>query len=252
MTTMLETASSDAPSTLDRLLVTVREPETRRYLPVGFLCRDTDGYRFSYFRSALVNPGFRPLPGLVRAIQRPMRAGTLFPIFAERVMSARRPDRSVSMDALGLPMDAAPFEVLTRSHGQRVGDTIELLPAPIAAPGAAVSFTFLTHGVRHLQHAEQEHIASLEVGQRVRLVHDRENLTNSRALLVTDEGDVHLGWVPDPLIDLIEPLTDHRLTVERANGPEVGFHFRLLVRIAGRAPAVGSLFDGPEWETLQD
>lgn len=180
-----------------------------------------------------------------------MRATSLFPVFAERVVSSRRPDRYASMDALGLPMSAAPFEVLARSHGQRVGDTIELLPAPIAGPDESVSFRFLTHGVRHLAPEEQQRIASLSPGDHLRLVQDRDNPVNPHAFLVTDDGEVRLGWVPDPLIPVFESLTDRRLTVERANGPEIGFHFRLLVNISGRTPADRRLFDGADWDTCR-
>lgn len=248
-TTAVDHAPASAPETLSRLLVTVRDPDTRQYVPIGFLHRTLDCYEFSYLESALARDDFRPLPGLTHATKVPMRAADLFPVFAERVVSSRRPDRYASMDALGLPMSAAPFEVLARSHGQRVGDTIELLPAPIAGPGELVSFPFLTHGVRHLAPEEQERIASLSPGDDLRLVRDSGNPVNPQAFLVTDDGEVRLGWVPDPLIAVFESLTDRRLTVERANGPEIGFHFRLLVNISGRTHADRRLFDGAEWDT---
>lgn len=193
---------------------------------------------------------FRPLPGLGRAREAPSWSDTLFPLFAERVISARRPDRQVSLDALGLPLDAAPMEVLARSHGQRVGDTVELLPAPEAGPGEDVAFTFLTHGVRYLMEAERDRITSLVRGQRLRLRLDSDNETNPQAQLVTDAGDVRLGWVPDPLIDVINDIDERRLSVERSNGPQVGFHFRLLVRLEGRVSRDTRLFDGPAWETV--
>jgi len=142
------------------------------------------------------------------------------------------------------------MEVLARSQGQRVGDTIELLPAPIAASGDEVAFTFLTHGVRYLVDTEQERIASLSPGELLRLLPDTDNDVNPRAQLVTDAGSVRLGWLPDPLIDLIEDIEDQRLTVERSNGPEVGFHFRLLARLEGRVRGNRGLFEGPQWETV--
>lgn len=243
-------SASAAAGVVDRLLVTVRDPHTRQYLPVGFLVRTRDqGYEFSYLRSALAREGFRPLPGLTQATNGTVRSADLFPVFAERVVSSRRPDRMTSMRALGLPSDAAPFEVLARSHGQRIGDTIELLPAPATPAGADVSFVFLTHGVRHLEKHEQDRIAGLRPGQSIHLLQDTGNPVNPRALLVTDEGNVRLGWVPDPLIGVMEALTNERLVVERANGPEIGFHFRLLVSISGTAPADDGLFAGPEWMT---
>jgi hypothetical protein len=231
--------------------VTVRTPNNGSYRPVGFLTHEDSGeYRFEYLRREVVRTGFRPLPGLARAAQGPMTSNALFPLFAERVISSRRPDREHSMHALGLPMDAAPFEVLVRSHGQRVGDTVELLPAPHVEPGEAVSFTFLAHGVRHLPQPNQERITSLTRGARLLLRPDTGNEHNPRARLVTDVEDIELGWVPDPLVDAMEQIDELVLTVERSNGPDVGFHFRLLVRLQGRLSSERGLFAGPEWTTV--
>lgn len=245
----VDCVNAEAPSALSRLLVTLRDSETRRYVPIGFLQQAPDHYSFAYLRSALERSDFRPLPGLAHARDGVLRAESLFPVFAERVVSSRRPDRAASMTALGLPVGAAPFEVLARSHGQRVGDTIELLPAPMTGPGDFVSFPFLTHGVRHLEQREQSRIASLRTGDELRLIRDTDNPVNPQAVLVADHGETRLGWVPDPIIGVVEALTDHRLIVERANGPEVGFHFRLLVTISGTVPLDRGLFSGPEWAT---
>ena len=238
------------PIATTRLLVTVRDPQTRAYRPVGFLSQVEDDYQFSYLRRELERDTFRPLPGLARAAEGTVLSSRLFPLFSERVISARRPDRHVSLDALGLPLDAAPMEVLARSHGQRVGDTIELLPAPDAGVGEAVAFTFLTHGVRYLDAVEQGRLASLTRGDRLHLLPEPANEVNPRAQLVTDADDVRLGWLPDPLIQVLDDIEDQRLSVERANGPEVGFHFRLLVRLEGRIQQDRGLFAGPDWETI--
>lgn len=179
-----------------------------------------------------------------------MTSTALFPLFAERVISSRRPDRQAALDALGLPADAAPFEVLMRSHGQRVGDTIELLPAPNASPGDSVSFTFLAHGVRHLPQSHQDRISTLATGAPLLLRAEPGNPVNPRAQLVTDSDAMTLGWLPDPLIDVVDRLADRSIAVERANGPEVGFHFRLLVRIRGRLGEGELLFAGPAWDTV--
>ena len=233
-----------------RLLVTVQDLETKAYRPVGFLRYDGDQYTFAYLRREREREGFRPLPGLARAADGPLRSATLFPLFAERVISSRRPDRELSMDALGLPLDAEPMEVLARSHGQRVGDLIELLPAPEAAAGQVVDFTFLAHGVRYLTKAEQDRICALRAGDQLLLRRDVENPVNRRAYLVTDLEDARLGWLPDPLINVVDSMEDRQLAVERANGPEVGFHFRLLVWFSGTVSRDRPLSTGPQWETV--
>lgn len=253
MTSTLVEASAERPSGIvTRLLVTVRDPQSRLYRPVGFLTHEADEYKFAYLRRELAREGFRPLPGLAGASDHAMRSTTLFPLFAERVISARRPDRQASLEALGLPVDAGPFEVLVRSHGQRVGDTIELLPAPDVSPGEVVSFTFLAHGVRHLPEDNQNRISSLSEGESLLLRPELGNPINPRAQLVTDTDNLTLGWMPDPLIEVVETIEDRDLRVERANGPEVGFHFRLLVRLQGRLPVGSRLFAGSEWATAND
>ncbi len=104
------------PIVTTRLLVTVRDPHTRAYRPVGFLVQLGNGYQFSYLRREVQLDTFRPLPGLAQAAKAAVSSSRLFPLFSERVISVRRPDRHVSLDALGLPLDAAPMEVLARSR----------------------------------------------------------------------------------------------------------------------------------------
>lgn len=248
--TVAEASDETSLDSVSRLLVTVRDASSGRYRPVGFLTHDRVGFEFAYLRREVGREDFRPLPGLARARAHSVRSGSLFPLFAERVISSRRPDRWTSLDALGLPSDAAPFEVLARSHGQRVGDTIELLPAPNVSPGSPLSLTFLAHGVRHLPEANQARLESLTVGQALLLRAETDNPVNPRAQLVTDLNDVALGWMPDPLLEIVERIENRQLTVERVNGPEVGFHLRLLVRLQGRVPPGVELFTGADWETV--
>ncbi len=79
---------------------------------------------------------------------------------------------------------------------------------------------------------------------------DSDNEKDDRALLVTDEDAVPLGWVPNPLLELVHEITDPVVTVLRANGPEVGFHLRLLVGLTGRLPVGYQPFSGSRWETV--
>ncbi|NYE35378.1 hypothetical protein F4692_000482 [Nocardioides cavernae] len=251
MTSLVMPAPAERPlRAITRLLVTVRDPHDRRYRPVGFLTDEDRGYCFSYLEREVGRDDFRPLPGMARAVEGPVHSQTLFPLFAERVISSRRPDRQTSLEALGLTADAAPFEVLLRSHGQRVGDTVELLPAPYAAQGDDVSFTFLTHGVRHLPQENQNRITGLTHGEPLHLVAEHSNPVNPKAQVVTDTEQVTLGWMPDPLLEIVEQVDNQRLVVERANPPNVGFHFRLLARLTGQVSRGRELFAGDAWRTV--
>src|SRR5476651_2848032 len=102
------TTAVQARTATRRLLVTQRDPGTLTYRPLGFLADEAErGYSFAYLRSTAQAPWFITLPGLSRT-DGPSRSASLFPLFAERVISPRRPDRPQTMRALGLPLEAGP------------------------------------------------------------------------------------------------------------------------------------------------
>ncbi len=228
---------SDVPR---RLLVTVRPSEElneghRLYRHVGFLTCMQDGYEFHYAQPA---DGFRPLLGFSDTTRRYF-ASEMFPLFAERIMSARRPDRASYLEALDLGEDSEPWEVLLRSGGRRAGDTIEVVPEPRVGTDGETSCTFLVHGVRHCGPEAGHAIDSLHRGDLLELRWEPTNPVNARAVLVLSGSGVAVGYVPDPLVDYVHTVMrtgDHRLSVVRANGPEVGSHLRLLARLEGYVP----------------
>jgi hypothetical protein len=229
--------STDVPR---RMLVTVRSGETveephRLYRHVGFLTCRPDGYEFRYVQPA---DNVRPLLGFADR-SRTYFSTEMFPLFAERIMSARRPDRANYLEALDLSEDSEPWEVLLRSGGRRAGDTIEVLPEPTVLPTGDTSCTFLVHGVRHCGPEASDAICELQPGDLLDLRWQPDNPVNERAVLVLNDTGVAVGYVPDPLVDYVHTVMDageHRLSVVRANGPEVGSHLRLLVRLNGFVP----------------
>jgi hypothetical protein len=243
------TADAGVMDGSSRLLVTRRDPAKQSYYPLGFLTHDGHSYSFAYLRGVVTGEGIRTLPGLGELTHR-YTSERLFPIFAERVISSRRPDRRISMEALGLSVDAAPFEVLQRSGGRRLGDEIEVLPAPTAGSDGRLTVDFLVHGVRYQTLEAQARISELAVGEQLRIVPEADNEWDSRALLVTECDEVPLGYVPGPLLDLMHSAQRSSVSVLRANGPEVGYHFRLLVRAKLCVPLGYQPFSGPGWETV--
>lgn len=234
-----------------RLLVTRQDPVSRRYTAVGFLSEGQDQqFRFEYLRAAVDTPGFRPLPGLSR-VETSYVSECLFPIFAERIMSSKRPDREATLNALGLGLDAAPFEVLARGGGRRVGDTIELTPAPEPDAAGAMTMPFLVHGIRYAEAPAGEAIEHLDPGTELQLVPEPDNEANERALILADGSGRKLGYVPDPLLGVIEQLSDPRIEVARVNPLSLGFHLRLLVAAHGRLARDAQAFSGPQWETVR-
>lgn len=215
MTTLLRT---------EELLVSRQDPTSRRYTRIGILTFDGSRYTFEYDSQA-----DRPLPGLPLAQVHQSEA--LFPIFAERVIDPHRPERPATLELLGLPRDASPFEVLAVSGGSRTGDLYELTPLPTPGP---VSIPFLVHGIRYLTDEERGAIDGLRPGSSLTLQLEPDNPATERALLVTQDGS-RLGYVPTPLLEYVHTImaSPYELVVERINPASAGLHMRLLVRLTG-------------------
>jgi hypothetical protein len=240
------------PATAARLLVTEKD-EQGIYRPVGFLDArsqgDGVGYRFAYLASAVRRPSFQPLLGF-RDTTRAYESTGLFPLFAERIMDPRRPDRPLFLAALDLAEDeATPLEVLARSGGQRPGDGIFLIPVPRIEEDGSTICTFLVHGIRYVEGAA-ERVDVLQPGDRLCLSAEPDNPVNAHALLVTETEGRPLGWVPDALLEYVHRVEDRQLTVVRVNPPEVGTRLRLLVRLEGSAASDRQPFTGPDWMTI--
>lgn len=244
-------SESAAHASRQRLIVTRRDPLTGSYFAVGFLDKLSDGYEFSYLTQAVARPGFVPLVGFSDPGRRYRRA-QLFPSFAERIIGARRPDRPQYLASLRLDDDAGPWEILAASGGYREGDAIELISLPSFDPAdASTTASFLAHGVRHRGHEASERISKLRPGDALTLEKEPTNKVNPHAIKVVD-GDLHLGYVPDPLVDYVaKMMLEQRpnLTVVQANPPETNPHLRLLLRLQGRISGQFP-FDGIGWRTV--
>lgn len=248
----LVSPSPRRPAAAARLLVTEKD-EQGLYRPVGFLDAQSQGdgvsYRFAYLASAVRRPSFQPLLGFRDTTQAYESVG-LFPLFAERIMDPRRPDRPLFLAALDLSEDqATPLEVLARSGGQRPGDGIFLIPVPRIEDDGSTVCTFLVHGIRYVDGAA-ERIDALRAGDRLCLMSQPDNLVNEHAVLVTETEGQPLGWVPDALLEYVNRVEGRQLTVVRVNPPDVGTRLRLLVRLEGSAESDRQPFAGPDWMTV--
>ncbi len=249
--------STDAASGVhrSRLIVTRRGVDDGIYRAIGYLDRlikddEIPVYQFTYLARTLDDPAFVPIVGF-RDIGRRYRSARLFPSFADRVMSAKRPDRPQYLEALDLEADADAWEILTASGGHREGDPIELISLPrFERATGETSAHFLAHGVRHREAEASDWITGLPAGRRLGLEPDPTNPVNSDAVRIVDRG-IHLGFVPDPLLDYVHSVIGggaYDLTVVRANAAETHPHLRLLLRLVGQCESF--VFDGPDWSEV--
>jgi hypothetical protein len=250
-----------------RLVVAWQHPAGGMIEPVGFLSHDGQLFRFVYIRNALLVEGFQPLLGF-DDVRKEYVSERLFPLFAQRVMDARRPDYPRYITSLGLSGQPEPWHQIARSQGIRRGDTLQLLPVPVVRHGELI-YTFLVNGIRHV-HEEplrleggemrvskgevEAALKSLKPGSPLDLVPEPGNQFNPCAILVASSG-TPVGWVPDLLVNDMGRLMKSvavRVTADHINGPDAPSHLRLLARLTARPPDDFRFFVGEKWSEIAE
>lgn len=257
--TTLEQAPDAAGATSEaltaRFAVAWQHPTNRRIHPVGVLDMAPNAYTFRYLDRVRKAEGLTPFIGF-SDLTRVYHATRLFPFFEQRVMDSRRPDFPEYAAALGLSQGAGEIELLARSSGNRIGDTVRLSREPTVDDDGNCVYEFPVHGARHVRDSERAEsvLSILRPGDRLSLRAEPDNPVNARALqLTTEGGDVALGWVPDLLLDFVHLLRESGpvdLTVLHANRRDQPRHLSLFVRISGVGPAGYRGFSGPQWAPL--
>lgn len=249
------------------VLVMWQHPETRAIRVIGRLTFDGTQYQFAYTQGALSVADFRPLPGLRKLRQR-YSSATLFPFFAQRVMSAKRPDFPTYLSQLELQAeDATPWEQLIRSGGWREGDTLQFMEMPSVRNGR-VETTFLTNGIRHVPmspmtvsgrpvvvsaEAHAKALARLRNDDPLVLLPENHNPKSRFAMLVADVNHNPLGYVPDVLARGMRQLAASgtlSATVAHINNADTPAHLRLVVCVEAQAPSTFTFDADKQWTTL--
>lgn len=237
----------DRPSTAETLpqdtslLVSWQNPQTRTYVLLGRAVEHVDGtYTFQYFPGVEKNPNFRAIPGF-RDVTRTYESTVLFPFFSGRIMSHRRPDRDEWLQKLGLPSNAAPFEILARSFGKRVADTYEMFAEPqVDLTADSLRFLVPIHGLKYQSSEARELVDSgrLKDGASLRVIPEPHNPADVRAQAVFAPTGDQLGYVPAPVLDYVKILDQSgsfTADVAAVNPSSDGLHLRVLMRLEWRA-----------------
>ncbi|MEU0508330.1 hypothetical protein [Amycolatopsis sp. NPDC006125] len=239
-----------------RMAVGWQHPVSRAVDAVGLLEFDGETHRFRYLRRATRIGGFRPFVGFPR-LDVLYESESLFPLFAQRAMSPRRPDYSHFLRSLDLDDTASTWEQIARTEGRLAGDTIHLVPEPSVDPDGTTSGCFLVAGIRHRLpdiEVRDKVLSKIQIGELLRLRDEPENPVNPRAILVSQRGLIDVGWVPNMLVDYVHEvrvLGGEEVRVRHVNGPESPVHMRLLVELRGRVAPDYRAFSGDGWELFE-
>ena len=238
------------------LFVAWQDTKTRRWAPVGRLTHDNGVYRFVYTRGAEGMPSFQPF-GRMSKLHEAYKSDELFPIFANRVLAKNRPEYHEYLRWLGLSearYDA--LEELARTGGLRATDSLEIFPCPEPTGEKNYEVYFFCRGLRHLPVENQERARQLKSGERLYLMQDLQNSSDSMALLMRTGDPITLvGYAPKyysaeftQLIKVTSP-DQVKITVEQVNS-DAPIQYRVLCKLVSPWPANFSPCTTKEFEAL--
>lgn len=223
--------------------------DTRLWFPVGRLDAAVQPvwYRFRYTlgaQRAQREAGF-PLLLEFPELGREYTGPDLFPLFRNRVINPRRPERDHYLRSMDLGPDADPIEILSTSGGHRVTDAYEVFPKLVKGHDGSFSCRFFLHGWRHVNAAAQERLAALEPGEPLYVTLELTNPRDGVAVQIQTEDYHMIGWAPRYLVrDLATAMAEapsrYSARVVRMNRPEASLPYpvlstqRVLIEMRGK------------------
>lgn len=238
------------------LYVVWQEPSSRAWRPIGRLTEHNDEYTFVYLRGALLAKGFTPLPRM-RDFDAVYHSKSLFPIFANRLLSPSRPEYANYLEWMGiLEEEPRPIQILSLSGGAKVTDSMAMFAAPERDRNKNFTMKFFSQGIRYLLNESKERISNLRVGDELFPMYDFQNPYDSNAIaLRSDTPSALTGYcsrylAPDfkKLLDM-EPGAVFIVSKVNLNAP---LQHRLLCEFRSAWPADFMPFSGEEYEPLAE
>jgi hypothetical protein len=239
------------------LYVFWQNPESRRWFPIGILSRTpSGGFEFVYTKGARNASGFVPFGPMIDLSKR-YRASDLFPVFANRMLSSKRPEYKRFIQWIAAEKhDNDPLVILSRTGGRRATDTLVVYPKPERNEKDEFDLLFLCHGISHLPKDAADRVCTLKEGDVLYPMLDIRNPHDPNAIALRTDDPAHLiGYVPrffaKELRVCIEASRpgDARLSVVRVN-PDAPLQLRLLCRFTSPWPNGFRPWDEPEYQAL--
>lgn len=232
---------------------------SRRWFPVGRLDADENAqptaYEFAYIsgaEEARQQAQFHPIIGFPELAEL-YRSDELFPLFRNRLMNRRRPDRPAYLQQLGLnPDDWNPVSELAASGLHR--DNFEVFPAVVPDDDGRFDTRFVLHGLRHTNADSIRRTETLVGGEPLQLSFELNNPVVVHAITVKTSDQYMLGWLPRYLVDGLHQddawkVTEVKAAVAQLNRDAPLSH-RLLVNFSGKLPPGFRMEDLPQYRPL--
>lgn len=185
-----------------KLFIVWQDPEKRRWYPVGRLSFEDGIYRFNYTKGALQakkTKRFVPF-GRMQDFNVTYESEELFPLFANRLLSEKRPEYQDYVKWLQLEQDSLgnkQLAMLAITGGMRRTDSLEILPCPIPTNDNKYEVLFFVHGLSHIDKNNINCVNNLKKGDRLFFMLDVQNKFDATAIILrTDDPVALVGYCP--------------------------------------------------------
>lgn len=241
------------------LFLAWQAPQSRAWFPIGRLTYNGQTYTFCYTQGALSarREGFLSVYSFPE-LEKVYRCDELFPLFSNRLMKPSRPEYSEYLKWLDIPQDSDdPIALLARSGGQKATDSFEIFPKPEPDENGLFHIHAFAHGLRYFPDCNIERVNSLEKGEPLSLMQDRQNPVDPFVLILRTEDLHDVGFCPKYLSEDVSELlsqTDFQLNavVERVNLAPTPIQFRLLYSLTAAWPSGFRPFSNSDYGALHE
>jgi hypothetical protein len=167
----------------------------------------------------------------------------LFPFFANRVLSKKRPEYQEFLQWLNVPPGQDdPLTLLARTCGIRATDTLAVFPCPEQQGDNTYQVQFFSHGLRYLSAGSIERVHNLRSGDSLYVMVDVQNARDPQAVALRSDDPIALvGFSPRYFAKDFRRLLEHcspetvKVVVERVNH-DAPVQLRLLCRFTAPWP----------------
>jgi hypothetical protein len=224
------------------LYVAWQQPDSKEWIPVARLNRSDGKYRFVYTRGVHRARDFQTFSRMDQ-IDAAYESETLFPLFANRLISRSRPEFRDYLRWMGLTDTTDdPMSILALTGGIRGTDSIELFQPPVITEDGRYELEFFARSLSFLPKESLELINKLELGTRLYLMNDRQNAFDSFALALRSESPIFMaGYCPKYYAKDIGSLLEDEgseVTVRvKCINPDAPLNMRLFCSMTAKPPA---------------
>lgn len=230
-----------------------QDPVDRMWRTVGRLTLDNGKYKFVYTKGAKNAPRFSTFGGM-KKLDQPYESTELFPVFANRLLSERRPEYEDYLKWANLSRHDITG-VLSATGGKRVTDSFRVFPKPEPTPEERYEVTFFAHGLRYFPEEARRRVDALQAGERLYLMPDPQNEYDPMAILLRTGDPLFLaGYCPrffaTDFKQLLQLNPDQPAVVVIRVNRDAPLQMRLLCRLSSPWPAGFETCSGEEYKPL--